>query len=192
MADIARQTRLGGTPLSESAIHEIVTGRRVPSVDETLAVARACGAYADETGRHLPSSDYDGEAWRTRHEQLVPPPVKAPVPQTGPTEQLILPTTPLEQQLIIATPTPQAEEVLEARRLEGDGRHRDAERMLFREARNGSVDAKDELAAMYRRQGRRDDYIRALHEAKEAGSSQAAEALERFRSRGDTDPRSRR
>ncbi|MGH3947884.1 MAG: hypothetical protein ACRDSE_01995 [Pseudonocardiaceae bacterium] len=193
-ANIARQTRLSGTPLSESAIHEIMTGRRDPSVDETLALARACGAYADETGRRLPSSDYDGEAWRTRHEHLVPAPPTARPTQPASANQLIMPTTPTERRLIIPTGTPQrsqTEEVREARRLEGEGRHRDAERMLLREARNGSVEAKDEIAALYRRQGRRDDYIRALREAKDAGSALAAKALDGFRrGRGDADSRS--
>lgn len=44
-------------------------------------------------------------------------------------------------------------------------------------------------ASMSRRPCRRDDYVRALGEAEEAGSTRAAKALERLRrSRGDADP----
>ncbi|GAA2669528.1 hypothetical protein GCM10010428_25180 [Actinosynnema pretiosum subsp. pretiosum] len=159
-------------------------------MDEILAVVHACGTHADDTGRRLPSSDYDGEVWRTRHENLVPPPPMARPTQPASVNQLIVPSAQAERRLIVpvgASRGQQTEEVREARRLEGEGRHGDAERILRREARNGSIDAKYEIAAMYWRQGRRDDCIQALREAKEAGSASAADALERLRrGRGET------
>ncbi|MEU5934503.1 caspase family protein [Micromonospora sp. NPDC047187] len=190
--EISRLARRTGDALSEEAVHEILTGRRAPSIDETLAISRACGIYAEETGRRLRPSEYDREAWRTRHERLVGQ--GDPAHESGspgiPEPQLIIPTEMPDGRQPTATllapipePAPPAEEVREARRLEAAGRAAEAERLLRREARRGSIAAMEERIALYRRQGRAGDAERALHEAAEAGSSSAAETLDRLRQR---------
>jgi hypothetical protein len=113
-----------------------------------------------------------------------------------------VPGEPPEQQLIVAAESPDkptasakgrssaplAEEVRGARRLEADGRHYDAERLLRREAHNGSIAAMEERVSLLRRQGRTREFDRALREAAEAGSARASEAVNRMRrSRRDDD-----
>lgn len=177
-SDISRLTRHTANPLRESDVNEIMTGQRAPLVDETLAVAQAVGSYANESGRQLAAIDYDSESWRTRYERLAPTSLKpnaanGMIAATQPGKRLISPTR--------NSNGPQTEEVREARRLGAEGKHRDAELILRRAARGGSVQASEAIAAMYQRQGRKEDFNRAVRHAEEIGSSRAAEYLGRVR-----------
>ncbi|MFZ0042365.1 MAG: caspase family protein [Solirubrobacteraceae bacterium] len=211
-AEISRLTRHTAVALSEQAVHEILIGRCIPSVEDTLAIATAVGSYAEEMGRRLPSSDYDREAWRARYERLVGDRGEGVSAAAG-----ARPDPPGEtskQGLIIATEIPDGrqartrdlsstlpdEAIREARRLEAGGRIDDAERLLRREGQSGSLAAMEERVALLRRQGRTNEASRALHEAAEAGSAKAIEALQRIqhgrrddnRKSQQADPRSER
>jgi hypothetical protein len=204
-AEISRLTLRTDRKISEQAVHDIMSGRNSPSVEETLAIVRACGVYADKAGGRLPQDAYDREAWRARHERLSgdgahAAPAEAnesdevtgmPEPENGfgmvtdSPPNLVLPGA-----RSVRRRGPATEEVQEARRLLERDRQADAETVLRREARNGSIEAMHEMVSLYQRQGRTKDAERALREASEAGSSRASKALERLnRQRRDSGQR---